>query len=288
MERGQRETTYVMFHPFDNDADAVQQGHLRLRQLNLLDERHEPAQDVRSVGQERGGGKLPLIRDVLELSACRHAYHLVVARIFGVEQVRKDLVHHRPLGARDLDGRPLAEEDGNATAKHVEARPLSLDLDHESRGQKGVKVELGVQHRCRQSDRAVDGVLEEDVVRRWRRHGAKYLQQRLHQRRLEVDDQIEEELLRAPADRVFPSVTVSFLARLPFLRLLFPVAQIGLTKDEESCDDGLHDLVDQRFGQELALHELDRPLLLILLVGVSILESLGRTADHLDARPHQQ
>ena len=100
----------VMLQAFHYDRDCVQQSHLRLRKLNIVNQLHHAAEDCFCVREEMLGLELPVIRDVLKLPTCGHAHNLIVQRLaFFGEKVLEDLEDQRPAFVRDLHRDPLAQ-----------------------------------------------------------------------------------------------------------------------------------------------------------------------------------
>lgn len=86
----------MMLQPLNNNTNRVQQRHLRLRKFDLLNKRHKPRQSLIRERHELLHPKLPVVGDVLELLAGRHAYDLVVERVVLVQEVLEYLIDQRP------------------------------------------------------------------------------------------------------------------------------------------------------------------------------------------------
>jgi len=83
----------MMLQSDDNYAYCINERKLCLRELDLLDQCHKSTKDLWSVGHELLSSKFERIDDILELSACRYSYDLVVELVISSEQVSENLVH---------------------------------------------------------------------------------------------------------------------------------------------------------------------------------------------------
>lgn len=70
--------TYLVVHSLNNDADGIQQSHLGVCKLHLLNQGHDTAQYGRRIREERFWIELPFISNIPELLACSDANDLVV------------------------------------------------------------------------------------------------------------------------------------------------------------------------------------------------------------------
>jgi hypothetical protein len=130
-----------MVQPLHNDADCVQQRHLRLRKLYLLNESHQPLQYRRSKRQEVVSFEFPLIRHVNKFPTSRHTNDLVIKRIASVEKMLVDLVYDWLSGFGYFDTYPLRDYDGNAAADDVVTGFPLLRLSDQGILDEGIEVE---------------------------------------------------------------------------------------------------------------------------------------------------
>lgn len=96
MPHRRTERTYMVFQALDNYADSVEKSHLRLAQFHFPNQSHQLVQNIGSVWYESLDLEIPIICDILELSACCNPDDVVIQRIFLVEKVVKDLIDERP------------------------------------------------------------------------------------------------------------------------------------------------------------------------------------------------
>jgi hypothetical protein len=159
----------MMFQSLDQNTNRVEQCHLRLHVLDLLDETQQLRHRGLNIRQELLGTELPIIYYILELSSGGNSDNLIVAGVIGIKQMLENLVDQRSVFCGDLDCDPLTEEDSNTTAKNVESGLLFLYFDDNCVGKERVKVEMLLQDCGSQSYRCVNRVLEQDilVVRRY-------------------------------------------------------------------------------------------------------------------------
>lgn len=124
----------MVFETLHQNTDCVQQSHLGLGQLYLLDEMHESGHDLLGKGQEVLCLKVPVIRHILELSTSGNSDYLVVERVTGIEQVLEDLVDDRAAFLANLDSDPRAEQYGDPSTYDAVAGILLLRLCNQCGG----------------------------------------------------------------------------------------------------------------------------------------------------------
>ncbi len=105
-----------MFQPLNQNTNRVEQCHLRLHVVDLLDETQQLRHCSLHIRQELLWTELPIVYYILELSSGGDSDNLIVAGVVGVEQMLEYLVHQRSVFCRDFDGDPLTKQDGNTTA----------------------------------------------------------------------------------------------------------------------------------------------------------------------------
>lgn len=153
-----------MLHSLDNQADGIQQRHLRLGKLDLLHQGHEPVECNLRVWQKGIGLELPLVCNGMELSSGCYSNNLVIQRVALVEEMLEDLVDYGLLLLGHLDGDPLRNDYGNSTTDDVEARGLLGRFHNQGVFQKRVKVDLVVEDVSCKANGCVYRVLEQDIL----------------------------------------------------------------------------------------------------------------------------
>jgi hypothetical protein len=152
--------TYMMFQSLNQNTNCVEQCHLCLHIVDLLDEIQQLRHCSLNIWQELLWTELPIIYYILELSSGSNPDNLVVTGVIGIEQMLEYLINQGSVFCRDFDCDPLTEKDGNTTAQNVESGLLLLHLHNDCVGQEGIKVEVLLQDCSSQSYRCVYRVLE--------------------------------------------------------------------------------------------------------------------------------
>lgn len=153
-----------MFQSLNQNTNRVEQGHLRLHVLDLLDETQQLRHRGLNVRQELLWAELPIIYYVFELSSGSNSDNLIVTGVVGVKQMLENLVNQGSVFCGDLDCDPLTEEDSNTATQDVEPGLLFLYFDDDCIGKERVKVEMLLQDCGSQSYRCVYRVLEQDIL----------------------------------------------------------------------------------------------------------------------------
>lgn len=107
--------------------------------------------------------ELPLISDVLEAPPSSDPNDLVVEWIACVQQVLEDLVHNRLLFLSNLDGDPLRDDNGDASADDVEARLLLASFSHQRLLEECIEIQLIMQDVGSKTNGRIDGIFEQYV-----------------------------------------------------------------------------------------------------------------------------
>lgn len=157
----------ILVEPLHNHRDDSKKRHLRLRALNLVNERKNFGEEIVNVGKEVIHLEFPLINTVLQVPGCRKPDDEIIERIIPVEEMLRNLVDGGADGCRNLDGNPLSDEDGDAATDDVVAGLRNLDFVDEGLLEEGVKVDVGVEELGGEADGGVDGVFSEDVLVCW-------------------------------------------------------------------------------------------------------------------------
>ena len=118
-----------MFQSLNQNTNRVEQGHLRLHVLDLLDETQQLRHRGLNVRQELLWAEIPIIYYVFELSSGSDSDNLIVTGVIGVKQMLENLVNQRSVFCGDLDCDPLTEKDSNTATQNVESRLLFLHFD---------------------------------------------------------------------------------------------------------------------------------------------------------------
>jgi hypothetical protein len=106
----------MMFQSLNQNTNRIEQCHLRLHIVNLLNETQQLRHRSLHIRQELLWTELPIIHYILELSSSGDSDNLIVAGVVGVKQMLEYLVNQRSVFCRDLDCDPLAKEDGYMAA----------------------------------------------------------------------------------------------------------------------------------------------------------------------------
>jgi hypothetical protein len=149
-----------MLQPLNDNTNGVEQRHLGLCMLNLLDQSHQAVQYYWRVWKEVVSMEFPLVGNFLELAASGNSDDLIVEWIALVHEMLENLVDNRLLLFCNFDGYPLRDDDSDATSDDIVARFLFACFGDQSVFQERVKVDLIVQHICSQPDGGIDGVFE--------------------------------------------------------------------------------------------------------------------------------
>lgn len=116
----------MILHLYHGGAHRVQQSHLGLRQVHLLDKRHQIPEDGRRIWQEPSRRELKRLHHIFQLSARGDANHQIIQWILLAKEMLEDLINGVPIQLVKLDGDPLSEKNGDPPPEQVV--PLLLDL----------------------------------------------------------------------------------------------------------------------------------------------------------------